>query len=280
MWSKSRGSNESPIAFLASQCAKFGKYWSPPGISDQDIKYIVDELAIFREEAAISDPNKFNLSPEKFDTAVNTYNKHTVGSDNWGKVELVNIPPIVKQPIVYSLNDALQRIALPYQLMLNLNPCLGTPNGESRTITKTPFLYRMLMRANTQTRQWEKDNAASFDSCRSGSSALQAALVRNLRAELGFWLGEHVASVFNDFEKFFDSIDIPILLQEAIHCNFPPQLLSFLLQQHLAPRAIQANGYTSEAMIVYKSILAGCMASVDLTRVYLRRNTQTHRQQI
>ena len=45
---------------------------------------------------------------------------------------------------------------------------------------------------------------------------------------------------------------------------------AFLMQQHLAPRAIQANGFTASPVPVFRSILAGCKASVALTRVYLK----------
>jgi len=132
------------------------------------------------------------------------------------------------------------------------------------------MLYRMLMRADVDIREWELNNSAPFDTAKIGSSALLAALKRNLRAELACWLGEIALAVFNDFEKFFDSLDIPKLLEQAVLTSFPPSILSFLLQQHLAPRVIQASGFTSEALQVFRSIIAGCKSSVALTRVYLR----------
>ena len=46
--------------------------------------------------------------------------------------------------------------------------------------------------------------------------------------------------------------------------------LAYLLQQHLSPRAIQANGFTSFPISVIKSIPAGCKASVALARGYLK----------
>ena len=39
----------------------------------------------------------------------------------------------------------------------------------------------------------------------------------------------------------------------------------------MAPRVIQVNGFTSEAIHVFRSILAGCKSSVALTRVYSKR---------
>lgn len=42
-----------------------------------------------------------------------------------------------------------------------------------------------------------------YDMAAVGSSALLAALKRNLKAELVFWLGDHVATILNDFDKYF-----------------------------------------------------------------------------
>ncbi len=70
---------------------------------------------------------------------------------------------------------------------------------------------------------------------------------------------------------FFDTIDIEVLLEEAMAADFPPADLCLALQQHLAPRVIQANGFSAKPMTIVKSILAGCKHSVALTRAYLRR---------
>jgi hypothetical protein len=58
-----------------------------------------------------------------------------------------------------------------------------------------------------------------------------AASKRNLLhvAELAHWLGFHSASVFNDYDNLFDSIDVPKLLQKAIHSNFHMPSMSFAL---------------------------------------------------
>jgi hypothetical protein len=126
------------------------------------------------------------------------------------------------------------------------------------------------MRADEEIKVWESNNMSPFDTARKGSSALHAALVRNVKAEVAVKLGKCAASVFIDYEKFFDSIDIPTLLVEAIKVGFPAGKMSFLLQQHLAPRVIQANGFTSRAISVFCSIIAGCLSSVTLTRVFLK----------
>lgn len=81
-----------------------------------------------------------------------------------------------------------------------------------------------------------------------------------------------VAGVFNDYDAFFDTIDIQQLLCEAVFSEFTPLELCLSLQQHLAPRTIQASGFSSESMQVFNSILAGCRNSVAMTRVLSMRD--------
>ena len=90
-----------------------------------------------------------------------------------------------------------------------LNSCVGKVNEDNRTITKSPMLYRATMAADEEIKEWELSHSDPFDTAQVGASALLAALKRNLRAEIASWLGQHCISVFNDFNKFFDSLDIP-----------------------------------------------------------------------
>ena len=70
---------------------------------------------------------------------------------------------------------------------------------------------------------------------------------------------------------FFDTVDISLLLEEAVFTRFPFVILAYLIQQHVAPRVIQANGFSSEGITVFRSIIAGCKTSVALTRVCVKR---------
>ncbi len=173
--------------------------------------------------------------------------------------------------IASAIQRSMQTSAWPHQHLLSLHPCLGKPGGDYRTICKSPMLYRMALRADSTVRQWEVHTKQEYDTATIGSSALSAALYRNLEMELAKWLGQHALEVYNDFKKFFDTIDIEVLLEEAIAAGFPPADLCLALQQHLAPRVIQANGYSAKPMTIIKSLLAGCKHSVAITRAYLRR---------
>jgi hypothetical protein len=129
----------------------------------------------------------------------------------------------------------------------------------------------MPLRADNEVRNWELENKQDYDKASVGSSALLAALKRNLSAEIAHWLGKEFATILNDFDKFFDTVDLKTLMTEAIHSGVPISQLAFALQQHLAPRVLQACKQSSTPVQIVKSILAGCKYSVAMTRVYLKR---------
>ena len=61
-----------------------------------------------------------------------------------------------------------------------------------------------------------------------------------------------------------------MLVKSGLEVGLPPVKLACTLQQHLAPRSIQASSFTAQPVSVYKSILAGCKACIGITRAYLK----------
>ena len=64
------------------------------------------------------------------------------------------------------------------------------------------------------------------------------------------------------------------LIIQAIKTGFPLFPFVMGLIQHLAPRVVQAQGYASQPIRVYNSILAGCKFAVAFTRAYLKLGVQ------
>ena len=54
--------------------------------------------------------------------------------------------------------------------------------------------------------------------------------------------------------------------------NFPSDLLYLALQQHLAARVIQVQGFSGNTLQVSRSILQGCRLSVTFTKLYMLRD--------
>ena len=262
------GDDLNPSKFLNNQVKGWREHWAPDPVSDEHAKVAI-LLSAFRQ---LGKENQSQiLTPSLFSQSLKGYHKDTMGCDAWTVKLLKSLPDISKSSISDALNLSWQLIAQPHQNLVSLNACLGKPNGGIRTVSKTPMLYRIACRSDFSITHWESDNIQSYDSACKGSSSLQSAIARNFQAELAHWLGKHSAAVFNDMHKFFDSIDIGVLLQEANATDFPVAELCLALQQHLAPRVIQASGYCSDPSQVYRSILAGCKHSIAITRTLLLR---------
>ena len=260
----------SPEAFLDTQCEVFGKFWQPT-MSENQKSILQQNLKDFRQYAK-EHVDASEHTPANYKHAIHKYHKDSTGSDNWSNTMLRKMPDVVISSIADASASAYLNVALPHQSLVSLNPVLGKPGGGIRTICKTPMLYRMYNIVSTAVMSWE---AAISDSCphdtaKKGNSALDAALGRNLLAEVAFWIGQVFGAALNDFHKFFDTIDVSVLMQEAIKCQYPPVDMALALQQHLAPRTIQVSGYSSKLINITHSILAGCRQSVPLTRALLK----------
>jgi len=166
-----------------------------------------------------------------------------------------------------AIEKPLKKMAQPIQNLINLNAILGKPSGGTRTVCKTPMIYRITLRSRNTVAEWEDLMTGDFDTSGKGKSALIAAAYRGLQAEIYKYTEEQVIGVFHDFEKFFDTIDLEILMQKALEHNFPIIDLALTMQQHMAPRIIQCDGFCSRTIITNTSILAGCKHSVALTRL-------------
>ena len=128
--------------------------------------------------------------------------------------------------MAYSCKEAVQ----PTQNVTNLQA-----RGGSRTICKTPVLYRMSLRARHEVEDWESNMTGDFDTAGKGKSALIAAAHRNLEAEVYTFTEEQVIGVCQDMAKFFDPIDMPILINKAIGLGFPILDMALTMHQQSAP---------------------------------------------
>lgn len=264
--------------FLDFQLDKWENIWAPQEDAHSQSNLVAD-LNMFRE-AALDEDVHVSFDAHALKQSLKVYRKDTLGCDNFKASELRVFPECALQGVASSLEQAINTIAMPHQFLLSLNALLGKPSGDSRTVCKTPMLYRMLLRNDQLVRQWEMSNRAPFDSATTGASALLAALKRNLLSEIAHWSGMRSGAMFNDYNKFFDTINISKLLEEAVYCKFPFKQMSFALQQHLAPRMLQTNGYSSRVASIFKSILAGCKFSVAFTKSLTQRLlTQIHEEQ-
>jgi len=129
------------------------------------------------------------------------------------------------------------------------------------------MLYRTTLRSRNEVALWEEEHTGDFDTSGKGKSAMKAAAYRGLQAAIYKYTEEQVIEVSHDFEKFFDTIDLEILMQKALEHIFPIVDLALIMQQHMAPIIVQCDGFCSRTILTNTSILAGCKHSVALTRL-------------
>ena len=80
------------------------------------------------------------------------------------------------------------------------------------------------------------------------------------------------ATLLWDMEKFFDMMDIEVLIQEAEAVSFPLAELALSLSVHQAPRRLKIGKACGEAICgMGRAILAGCKRSTKIARTYTLR---------
>ena len=75
-----------------------------------------------------------------------------------------------------------------------------------------------------------------------------------------------------DLKKFFDSINIPKLVEEADETGFPIRQLALSLAVHLAPNRLQLGKAIGMPILeIGQSIFVGSKRAIHLARVYTVR---------
>ncbi len=96
------------------------------------------------------------LTGEKLRQQAKEYKKVSKGSDHWLAKEILALPNTVVDSISDAFDLGIKLIALPLQVLLNLNPELPKPAGGTRTICKTPKIYRLWARScKNKVQEWE-----------------------------------------------------------------------------------------------------------------------------
>ena len=270
------GTNRSPTDFLKSQCYAFSKFWQPKSAEAE--QSVLNANLIAYRQYALENVDSSQHTPYNYKQTIKHYNNNTRGSDSWHMSTLKELPDVCISSIADAIKQSVDEVAVPHQSLCSLNACLGKPSGGLRTISKLPMTNRLYNKVSNNVVNWEKQIIANacgpYETAQKGCSALDAALYRNVVAEIAYWLNQIVACALNDYHKFFDTINISTLIIESIYTEYPPVDLAIGLQQHLAPRVIQVAGFSSSPVIVTHSILAGCKQSCPMTKSLLYRSNQ------
>ena len=194
-----------------------------------------------------------------------------LGSDCTAPITISRLPLAGKQELAEQMNTWVRTLCLPLQALCNLMAVIPKPDqaGE-RLVALMAMTVRVLFRCKRwKIGEWEDGLSSFWDQAIRGSSALRAAIHRSYALEVHGILGVSSAIGFIDIEKFYDSLDPFILVEDVLSIGFPAISLLLHLQAHWGPRLIQYKGMVSEYILVSRSILAGCTSSNSLSRGYL-----------
>ena len=145
------------------------------------------------------------LSLEGFRLALRWYPANKArGADNWDVKLLLALPDCALMCFLVWFRACQRQGKWPDWFLLNLMALLPKPNlVDFRTVAKTPQLYRIWgAQRRGIVKDWEVKVAARWDVARPGSSSLDAAFTRSVKAETALLCGKHVGCVLWDFTHF------------------------------------------------------------------------------
>ena len=214
------------------------------------------------------------FTAEGIRTAARNFRRNTsIGTDSWTLTELIKMPEVALTELGKLLSDIQFQAIPPLQAMTNIMATLPKKDGGTRTVAIASTVYRLLMELdNQEVAAFEAAEAFECDSAKAGSSAIVAAEDRALETELAKAEGQHVLVVLWDFTKFFDTINVQVLFEEAAKLGFPLRQLLLSTIVHHSPRRLKLGATIGDAISnLGRSILAGCKRSTHLARVYTLR---------
>ena len=99
-----------------------------------------------------------------------------------------------------------------------------------------------------------------------GSSALRSALYSLYHDEVMHYSSYEEAGLLFDMEKFYDNVDIAMLVDKAIELEYPIRIFALGIQMHMAPRGVKCYNTHPGSDIPRNGIIAGCTQSTYFTK--------------
>jgi hypothetical protein len=92
---------------------------------------------------------------------------------------------------------------------------------------------------------------------------------RQASQEVGGALGLATGQILYDIEKFYDSVDLSVVVRVGYNVQYPLLQLALGILMHQAPRRIITEAGVSDLLWPKRSLIAGCSQAVDLSRLAL-----------
>eukprot|EP00969_Alexandrium_andersonii_P312987 13829331-Alexandrium_andersonii.AAC.1 len=165
------------------------QYW---GRKSDHLQHVASTLSRLRVEAMAEEQHQ-PVEFGSFRRAIAKFkNNEAAGVDHWSPAQLRSLPLQSLQALHGIVERARQDLELPLQARTNVVAMLAKPKGGERPIGLMSMFYRLVAKVDrfATVLQWEEGHAAFWDYAVKGSSALQGALARLVRAECAQVLGD------------------------------------------------------------------------------------------
>ena len=154
-----------------------------------------------------------------------------------------------KHELCHVLDCIIRNGVLPWGLLyvlIALLPKDGAALGGERPIELLPIFVRILDRLFYDELSAWCDAAHGFwDRAIANSSAPRSAIHSNLMMETAHVLGISAGILFIDLQKFYDSVDMVLLMRAREVLDYPRSPLLLLVKAFLGPRTLRADGHHS-----------------------------------
>ncbi len=168
---------------------------------------------------------------------------------------------------------AVERSAVwPRQVSMIVAALLPKATGGYRPIGMAPAIYRLWAKARrAEADAWERRHPRPFFSATKGNGPADSVWRLAAQQEAGVADGHVAATVSEDVQAFFETLDRARLLREARALGFPVPIVKAALAAYSNARVISMNGRTARECYPSAGIVAGCSLAMALTKVYSLR---------
>ncbi len=216
-----------PAAILEEARRKYAQYWAA---GDQPVEY---------RWASGCQPLP-RLTPEQLRGASLAFARRTASTDDGWHVRHFGLLSDAGLEVLGVLLEAIERASRwPSQTTLVTATMIDKPKGGHRLVGKLAALHRVWAKARRPyAEDWEAANARPFFASSAGSGPVDAVYRQAMRQEAAKSSGGAAATVLEDMESVYETIDREVLLEEVRILGFPTCLTRLCLAAYAAPRMI------------------------------------------
>jgi hypothetical protein len=158
---------------------------------------------------------------------------------------------------------------IPRQVAITLLTLIPKPASGFRPIGNFCAIYRAHGKVRRPLAQeWEFKNARSFFAAGPFEGAQDVVWRQAVRAETSTLSKDEAATVLLDLYKYYETIDLKLLLWRCKQVNFPLAIARLAIAMYLQARFFVLNGFVDGPFWASGGIIAGCTFATTLIRVY------------